>query len=75
MEILTAGEMRAIRVLVDAAAKACREDTIGALLYTGAFKQLGGHTPHVSGEPFHMARDDSYIVEFARKLERYTPNE
>jgi hypothetical protein len=63
----TAEEMGALRTIVDYAAKCCREDTIGLILYSGAFHSLDhGLT---SGPPYKMARGEDAIVAFARKLD------
>lgn len=60
-EALTDGEMRALRVLVDCAAKACREDAVGAILYTGAFR--------------YLSDGDDSVCALAQKLERYALGE
>jgi 8-oxo-dGTP diphosphatase len=53
------GELRAISILVRRVADHCREDTIGALMYTGAFRQL---------------EDDGHaVVALARKLDAHLP--
>ena len=53
-------EMKALKVLVDYAAEGCREDTIGAILYTGAFLCFGSMQ--------NESRDDS-ICELAKKID------
>ena len=55
----TAAEMAALKMVVDYAAKKCGggEDTIGAIMYTGAFHKLG--------------KGEGVVAELARKIDCY----
>ena len=63
MTEFTDDEMRAIAVLVRYAAQRCGggEDTIGAILYTGAFRQL--------------RPGDGRVVALATKIDEHLPEE
>lgn len=72
LTVLTDSEMRALAVLVRFVAQRCGEDTIGAILYTGAFHQLGGLSQQPTPEEQH--ENDTRIVHLARTIDRFTPD-
>lgn len=61
MNEFTDAELKAIAVLVQHAAKCCGggEDTMGAILYTGAF--------------IHLDNGDGAVVALAQKIDKHLP--
>jgi hypothetical protein len=80
MTEFTDAEMRVIARLVRFAAGACREDVMGAILYTGAFHFLKEESDPVLGPPYKALRRDAEqqadpvhqrVVDLARKIEAH----
>lgn len=72
LTVLTDSEMRALAVLVRFVAERCGEDTIGAILYTGAFHQLGGLSQQPTAE--QQRENDIRVINLARTIDRFTPD-